>query len=261
MDAELVLSSSTSSGCFFLDTVTVLSEILKENIGRIDKFKKDVSLHNIPCYICDSVEKECYEKIETTLNFLGMVIREGIRVHLQESRRIRGISTASSMTSEDVIALGEIFSMLHGVAKATDISLSSPIRIIEEWAVTFLGEKLEQGVQIGIPEFLTELLKKILTVTSSIQDPYDELVTFERSFAKKISVSVNASIIGSLKSVGIHEPDATHLASAFDYQNSNNEKTVFVTLDYRTILSKQDDVRKLLKIVCSNPLYALYHLK
>jgi len=253
------LSRSTSSGCFFLDTVTLLSEILKENISRIAKFKQDVSLHNIPCYICGSVEKECYDKVESTINFLGTVIREGIRIHLQESRRNRRISTASSMTSEDVIALEEIFTMLHGAVKVSAISLSSPLKIIEEWAVTFLGEKLEQGVQIGIPEFLTELLTRILTLTSSIQDPYDELVTFERSFAKKINVSVDASIVDSFKSVGIHEPDATHLASAFTHQSSNNEKTVFVTLDYSTVLSHKDEAKSL-GIVCCDPIYAIYYL-
>lgn len=254
------MSRSTSNGCFFLDTVTLLSEILKENISRIAKFKQDVSLHNIPCYICDSVEKECYEKVESTINFLGTVIREGINIHLQESRRKRRIPTTSPMTPEDVIALRGIFSLLHGAIKATHISLSNPISIIEEWAVTFLGKKLEQGVQIGIPEFLTKLLKEILALTSSIQNPYDELVSFERSFATRVSVGVNAKIVNSLKRIGVHDPDATHLASAFNYQRSKKEKTVFVTLDYKTILAKQFGINRLLKIVCCDPLYAIYHL-
>jgi len=255
------LPNSASGGCFFLDTVIILSEILKENVPRIDKFKKDASLYGIPCYICNSVEQECDEKVEATLNFLGTVLREGVRVHLEESRKKRGISIASTITSEDVIVFGEIFSLFHRAVKAAKLSLSNPIRIIEEWAVTFLGEKLEQGVAIEISQFLTELVKKILKVTSSIQDPYDELVTFERSFTKKIGIAIDPSIVDSVKGIGIHDPDATHLASAFSHQTSKNEKTVFVTLDYTSVLSKQDYIKRLLNIVCCDPLYAIYHLK
>jgi len=233
---------------------------LKENTSRIEKVKKDVNTYTIPCYICDSVRLECDKKIENTLNFLGTIVRESVKFALEESRRIRRISVDSPITSEDIIALEKLFSSLYGAARATQLPLLSPIRIIEEWVVAFLGEKLGQGSSTSISQFLVELIKKLLALTSSIQDPYDELVTFETSFARKITVIVDQPIVDSLHGMGIHEPDATHIASAVAHQTNNNEKTVFVTLDYDSIIAKQNEIKRVVNIVCSDPLYAIYHL-
>jgi hypothetical protein len=233
---------------------------LKENTPRIEKMKNDVNANSVPCYICDSVGRECKEKIESTLNFLGTIVRESVKFGLEESRRIRGISADSPMTSEDIIVLEKLFSTIHGAVRAIQLPLISPIRIIEEWAIAFLGEKLEQGVSTSIPAFLTELVKKLLALTGSIQDPYDRLVTFETMYAKKISVTVDQPIVDSLCRIDVHEPDATHIASAVAHQVDSHEKTVFVTIDYGSILARQDEIRKLFSCECSDPLYAIYHL-
>lgn len=233
---------------------------MKQNTPRIDKFKRDIDFHGIPCYISDSVRQECETKVTDTINFLGTIIRESVKLTLEESRRIRRISIKSPITSDDIIALEKLFSTLHGAMRAIELPLFGPIQIVEEWAVAFLGEKLEQEVSIDIGQFLVELVKKLLALTSSIEDPYDELVTFERSFAKKINIVADASIIDLLRrGIGIHEPDATHIASAITHQANSNEKTVFVTLDFSSIICKQDEIKKL-NIVCCDPLYAIYHL-
>jgi len=261
LSVEFALQSLTLSGCFFIDSNIILSEILKQNKPRIDKFKRDVDFHGIPCYISESAKRECDTKIETTLNFLGTIIRESIKLALEESRRNRRISITSPISSDDIIALEKSFSTLHGATRAIQLPLFSPIQIVEEWAVAFLGEKLEQGVSIDIRQFLVELVKKLLALTSSIEDPYDELVTFERRFAKKINVVVDASIVDLLdRGMGIHEPNATHIASAISHQTNSNEKTVFVTLDFGSIIRRQDEIKRLLNIVCCDPLYAIYHL-
>jgi len=157
--------------------------------------------------------------------------------------------------------LEKLFSAIHSWARATrQVPLLSPIGFVEEWSVTFLGEKLEQGEAIDIAQFSLELVKKILLLTSSIEDPYDELVTFEGKYAKNINVTVDNPIVRSLNLMEIHEPDATHIASAVSHLNSTKEKTVFVTLDYRTIIRRQDDIKRLMHIVCCDPLYAIYHL-
>jgi len=234
---------------------------MRENTPRIDKFKKDVTFHSIACYISGSVRQECDMKIETTLNFIGTVIRDYVKVGLEESRRKRNIPINSPMTSEDIITLEGSFSDLHGAARTTQqVPLLSPIGIVEEWSVTFLGEKLEQGEAIDIAQFSLELVKKILSLSSSIEDPYDELVTFERKYAKNISVTVDNPIVSSLHRMDVHEPDATHIASAISHLTNTQEKTVFVTFDYSTIIRQQDEIKRLMSIVCCDPLYAIYHL-
>lgn len=233
---------------------------MRENTARIDKFKHDVNVHVIPCYISNSVEEECDKKVEDTLNFLGTIVRDTVRIQLEESRGKRGISPESPITSEDVIALEELFLAFHYAARTTKTALPSPIQTIEEWIITFLGEKLEQGVSIDISQFRRDLIKRLLALTSSIEDPYNELVTFERSYAKKINVTVDVPIVNSLHRIGVHEPDSTHIAGAINHSTNTQQKTVFVTLDYSSVISKQDKIKRLLNIVCCDPLYAIYHL-
>ena len=254
------MSSSTSVGCFFLDTCIILSEILKEKTPRIEKLKNDSSFHNIPCYISDSVEKESYEKVQETCTFLGNIIRDTIKYSLLESRRKRNVLPTAPMNSDDIKVLEELFSYYYGALKITKVGLTSPVSAIEEWTISFLGEQLDKGVAIDISQFLVELIKKLLTLTSSIEDLYDELVTFQRSFIKKKNVVVDASIINTLQGIGIHKPDYYHIGSAFDHQIKSKEKTIFVTLDYISILKNRDLIRKQLAIECCGPLYALHHL-
>lgn len=253
------MQDSIPSGCFFIDTSVVLAEILRESTPRLEKFKKDVNFHKVPCYVTDSVRRECDSKIENTLNFLGNIIRESVAVSLETSRQKRKVPMESLMTPEDIVALEELFSSLYSVTKAT-LPLASPIRIVEEWAVSFLGERLEQGIEISVSQFLIELVKKLLSLTASIQDPYDELVTFEKSFAQRINIVVDSRIIDPLRSLGVHEPDATHIACAICHSMASRQKTVFVTLDYGSILSKKDDIKNALKQICCDPLYAIYYL-
>jgi len=253
------LQASTPTGCFFTDTTVILSEILREHIARLEKFKKDVNFHNVPCFITDSIKQECDTKIENTVNFLGNITRESIAMALEDSRKNRRVPIESPMTSEDIIALEELFSLLHKATRAT-LQLTSPIQIVEEWAITFLGEILERGTEINISQFLVELVKKLLSLAGSIQDPYDELITFERSFVKKINIVVDASIVDSLRGLGIHEPDATHIACATSHSIRSGQRSVFVTFDYGSILSKKNDIKNALNQICCDPLYAIYHL-
>lgn len=254
------MQAVTSSGCFFIDASVIFSEILQENIARLEKFKKDVDSHKVQCFFTDSVKGECDEKIEKTQNFLGNIIRESVAVAFEYSRRDRKVPFGSPVTPEDIVALEELFSSIHGSVTRAALPLTSPIQIVEEWIITLIGERLERGIELSIPQLLVELVKKLLLLTASIRDPYDELVTFERRFAKRNDIIPDASAINSLESLGIHDPDATHIACAVCYSMKSGQKSVFVTFDYSSILSKKDAIKNKLKQICCDPLYAIYHL-
>lgn len=243
-----------------MDTCVILSDILKQNTPRIEKLKKDSSFHNILCYVSDSVEKESYEKVQETSSFLGNVVRETIKYSLLDARKKDNISLTDPMSSYDVKVLEDLFSFYHNAVRTTKIGLPSPVSMIEEWTISFLGEKLDKGVTIGIDQFLTELVKKLLALTRFFEDLYDNLVTFQKSFLKRKTVALNAQTIDKLKALGIHEPDYYHISSAIDHQTNSKEKAVFVTLDYASILNKRHVILKKLGIECCDPLYALHHL-
>lgn len=254
------MTNSSSIGCFFLDTCVILSDILNENTPRIEKLKKDSSFHNIPCYVSDSVGQECYKKVQQTSNFLGNIVRETIQYSISESRKERGISSTDPITSSDVKALEDLFAAYHAAIRTTKIGLSSPLALIEEWAISFLGEKLDQRATITISQFLIELIKKLLELTSSIEDLYDHLVTFQRGFIKTTNITLDSRVVSSVKTLNIHEPDCDHIASALMYQTGKRGRTVFVTLDFSSILDKRHEIAKHLGIECCDPLYALHHL-
>jgi hypothetical protein len=254
------LSKPTVVGCFFLDTCIILSDILKENTARIEKLKKNVSFYNIPCYISDSVKQEICKKVQDTSDFLGNTVRETIRYHLEESRKKRNIPFKDPITSDDIKALEDLFAYYHNAVRTTKVALPSPVDLIEEWTISFLGEMLDKGTVITIEDFLRELIKKLLELTSYIEDSYDALVTFQKGFIKTKNITLDSRIIDALQNLGLHRPDCEHIASAIIHQAETKEKTVFVTLDFNSILYMRDLIRKQFNMECCDPLYALHHL-
>jgi hypothetical protein len=59
---------------------------------------------------------------------------------------------------------------------------------------------------------------------------------------------------------GIHAPDSDHIAFAVLNLILYPEKTIFVTLDFKTIVSKRDLVKVNHKIECCDPLYTIHHI-
>jgi len=254
------LSIAIPSGCFFLDTCIILSDILNEQSSRINKLKSDSSFHKIACHISDSVKDETYEKVRQTSDFLGSIVRETIRYHLEEIRNKNGIPLTNPMDSSDIKALEDLFTYYQNAIRTTSIGLSNPISLIEEWTISFLGEQFDKGAIITIDHFLTELVKKLLTLTSSIEDSYDDLVTFQKRYVTIKNIIVDSRIASSIENLGIHKPDSLHIASAISHQASTGQKVVFVTLDFHSILDKKDLLKEQANLLCCDPLYALYHL-
>lgn len=253
------MTTTQSSGCFILDTSVLLSEILKENTARVDKLKSDAAFYRVPCYMSNSVKQECSDKVQKTTNFLGTTVRDVIKIELENARNKNGIPLTSPMTSSDVLVLEELFLAFNYAARATKMALPSPLADVEEWAITYLGEQLQKGAAIDVPTFMTELVKKLLKVTSLVINQYDELVTFQKGFASTLNLALNPATVNSMLQLGLHDPDATHIAYAADNKTKNNQRTVFVTLDYDSI-SKKHVLKKLHGIACCDPLYAIHEL-
>ena len=254
---------SGSDGCFFLDTTVVLSDIFQESTRtfRVEKFKRDLRLYNVPCYVSVSVKEEIYEKVQETSDFLGDQVRKTISHGLEDSRGKRKIQITKPIDSNDVKALETLFSYYHAYMKKTKngFPLPSPIVSIEEWCIGFLEEKLGE-VTFDAKQFLRELVKKLLELTGSFEDSYYNLLEFQKGYLKVDEVSPDASTIERLESKGIHHPDSVHLASAIAHRNISKQRTIFVTFDYSTILANRRHLWNSFKIESSDPLYAVHYL-
>lgn len=254
------MSTRTPKGCFFLDSCVLISEILNENDSRIRKFKTDVDVHDIPCFFSDSVEIETNDKITGTIDFLGKALRETIQIHLEETRKKRHIAVSDPISNDDIRALEELFNGFHSAVRTSGVVLPNPLSFIETWIVSYLAKILDDGTSISIDDFIKEMVKSILKLTSEIQNSLDFLVTFEKSFVKRKSIPFNPIVSASLEGMGIHSPDSDHIASAIVNQCSAKETTIFVTLDFRTILNKRNSILTNFKMMCCDPLYAVHHL-
>jgi hypothetical protein len=253
------LSAPSVPRCFFLDTNIVISDILNENNPRIAKLKEDARLHNIPCYISDSVKTEIYGKVTLTSNFLGNAVRATVRAALEDARAKKGTPSTAPMNNSDVRALEDLFSICHGTARSQKLSLIGPLQEVEQWAIRFVGDKLNQGANINIDDFLVELSKTLLATTSTIEGICDNLLEFEMGHIKTKTIPVTQALADIVYNIGIHSPDNVHIAVAFAYQVSNNEKVVFATQDYGILGKKEDLWKQHVRIELSDPLYALYH--
>jgi hypothetical protein len=237
----------------------VISDILNENNLRIGKMKEDARLNNIPCYISDSIKTEVYGKVTNTCNFLGNAVRDTVKDALENARAKRGTPANAPIDNADIKALEDLFCICHSPARTQNLPLIGPVLEIEQWAVKFIGDKLNEGAKITIDDFLVEMSKKLLATTSLIEDVYDNLVEFEMGYIKTKTIPVTRPLADLIFDVGVHSPDNVHIAVAFTYQVSNNEKVVFVTQDYG-ILGKKDDLwNHSIRIELSDPLYAFYH--
>jgi hypothetical protein len=87
----------------------VLSSILGQNTQRVEKLKKDSSSHKIPCYLCDSVQQEISKKVKETTDFLGNVVRDTMKFQLEEGRQKRNVPVSDPMTTDDILALEDLF--------------------------------------------------------------------------------------------------------------------------------------------------------
>lgn len=241
-------------GYLFLDSCVILSEILGQTIGRITKLKKDIiGQHLVKCFFSDSIKVECDKKMKKTTDFIGRTLKESIETTLLERRKT---NPSTPLDYQDILALEDIFTVWRMSAKGGP--LISPIEAIEEWAITFLGEKVTQPTPVDTHTFLLELTKRTLLLMAKVQSPYDELITFEKGWLQKTDEIPDPEAIKAMSQIGIHMDDVNHIAVAVN-RIKHGERAVFVTMDHR-ILSRREEIFARVKIKCSDPIYAIYHL-
>lgn len=165
-------------GCFHLDSCVILAEILMEYQSRMDKFRKDVLTYAIPCYVSESVQKECKEKLEKNTNFVGDTFRKMAEANLQ-GVQVQRKSLSSPPTYEDIKVLEDMFILLYRNLKPLDI-LQSPLQAIEEWVVQFLEKEISHPSALSIEAFIKKMIGLYLMKMANIEAAYEQLVDNEQ---------------------------------------------------------------------------------
>jgi hypothetical protein len=239
----------------------LFAQILKEdrNRDRLDKFKRDVSRLKAPCFVSDSVVQEADSKIEEIGNFLSKSLKEIMLYHFEEERRKIGVGASAPITSSDVQILERMFIDIHEQEYARQFA--AHYRALEIWILNFLENAIGNGKPIDPLGLVTELVSWALQYIASISDAFDRDIRVRAEFAKPIAAAADQSIINDLMDITIEPSDARHISAAAGQVPSTFEKVVFVTLDYHTIIRFQAEIVRVAGVVCTDPLYAAFHLQ
>lgn len=104
------------------------------------------------------------------------------------------------------------------------------LRRVEHWTVAQI-HTIELGRKINVEMFLTALLSELSRVYESLKAPLDAI--------EVKNIKPNEEIKAQVALLGVRKfEDIDHLASAIQFQFTNNVWVVFVTFDEKHILSK-----------------------
>ena len=218
--------------------------------------------HHLDCFFPDSVGSETERKIKDTIDFLGNTIKTCLISELENSRNNRHVPLTDPITVEDIKLLKPYFTAIMAAARAQGV-LTNPVSLIEEWIVLNISQKLEKGTNFTISELARELVTNVLKIAMNVQNAFDNLVTLQTSFIRKMVTPVDnrlPRIIAEIEMLGIHAPDSDHIAKAALHQILTAKKLSLLPSTLETILNKRNALKRDQDIQCCDPLYAFHHL-
>jgi cysteinyl-tRNA synthetase len=226
-----------------LDSSILISDFFEHFKPRIEKLFVLKSRYNVNCRISSSVEEECLEKLENLLNFIGENTTL-LKMHIagEKSRNQNEIIIEEPDIILIELLMRDRFNKLS--QKARTEGRPSPeieqelLRILEETLVDFLEEKLKSSAILRMEEidaFLAKCLKDFLQIRNAFREQMKQI-------ALKTDIDPDSELVDEIKKLGIPKKDSIHIASAMQFAATNNLSTVFVTVDYKTIINFQEQL-------------------
>lgn len=253
------------TGCFYLDSCVVISELLDENKERMDKFKRDVKNYTISCYVSETVINECKKKVTKTVDFVGNLLSNIIAGYLEKlGTPYQRDLAVTPISNDDLHIIRTAFLEIGSNARKFDL-FSDPFQAVEEWIVEKYEGELDKAKKPTIYSLLTQLTAIILKEVNSLQSDFESLIELEASYIVQ-SIEIPDPLISAiLVNNGIHQTDADNISVISSHQKNNHNKAIFLTFDYSTILRNwakiQNSNVKLNNINCCDPIYGLSFLR
>jgi len=254
------LENDAISGCLYLDSCVLLSEILEQNKSRMSKFKNDVKQYNITCYVSQGVIDECKEKLEKTTDFLGNILRDTIVVYLEGIRTNPRDLSCTEPSNEDLHIIEETFLTVNQAAREFDL-VSDPFQAVEEWVVAELEREMRKSKKSSLSDLVLKLTAAIMKEINDLESDFERIVELEADYIIKSTQAPCAEIRDILVQNGIHRPDADHISVIESHRRNLSGKAIFLTFDYKSIILRAKMIRRLTNIDCCDPLYGVSYLR
>lgn len=252
-------------GCFFLDACVVLTDVFqnKEYKDKVEKFNKNISEENIDCFTTKSVDNECKNRIKQIIEFAGTIV-VNLKLKLAHKKiiesRDRGEHVFAPMAETDFELIEQIFVEKHKELKSHDKDVYSTekelLSALEHWAVSFLEENIRSVKTRSFELFFYNLTDELMKICTDFQRRFD----INKSLLDPKDVVPDTADVDAIKGIGIEKKDAYNVACVKKYQTKNDIWSVFVSLDYKDIVLKADELKKH-QVLCSDPIHAIHRLK
>ncbi len=247
------------SGCFYVDSCVILSEILGQNQQKMKKLRKDILTNGIDCFISKSVADEVTEKIQSTSNFLGNILKETIIVYLEDSITNPRDLTSINPTNNDLHILKEAFLTVNINIKYLNL-ITDPFRMVEEWLVEKFDDEISKNTKQTIGNIIINLTKIILQEVVKINMNYERIVQLEANYIHNSNQTPDNNTNRELQTLGIHRPDSDHISVIKSHFINTKENAIFLTLDFG-IIKKWNLIKNVFDIIVCDPIYGLSHLR
>lgn len=237
--------STDKFNCFFLDACILLPQKNRRFAESCADFLKQAGSK---CYASSSVKETILDLLDYAYDWITKEIQSTLCIYM-EKENIRKV------TCRDGLAFERFFSEIRRQMRmqASSYIFFEIIGQIEHWAVSQLLT-IPKGSSVKFEDFLAGITLGLSTIYEQLKSSI-EVVEGKEIIAKP---EIKSEVV--LRGVKKME-DIIHLASAIDYQFSNNVWVVFVTFDEDHILRCQKPLFEICALRCSKPMYASEHLK
>jgi len=236
-----------------------MAYVLEEFSSRLKKFERDRNRFKIKCFVSSSVVEECGKLLDDFIDFLQKIITDFRTVLTARKMRKKGflpLEKSDILFTESFFAdkYRKIFGVRHDPRRNAKIRR---LRELEELVVVLMEE--EVGKSLTSVEFLKKMVSKFLETVNTFRNRFETFI-YQKNLAEEMPIPPKEEVIQKLKELGVFGMDAVHLASAYHYQEKENNKVVFVSFDYTHIVNKSKEIYRSIRLRCTDPLYAIHYL-
>lgn len=256
------MSAPEPGRCFFIDSCVALAEMLGENGEVMEKFKTDAQRRGIHSYLPSSAVSECDKKLNFSQTFFEKVFQTFAEVHFNESRRQLGMNPGDPLCREDFRIFASLFTELR---KSMSPILAGPLRTLEIKMVLALEDLLRKGARLEFSTFLRQFVAQAMILAAHLKIQKIKYIANEQGFFKVKNISPDRTtsdrLVAALRRArfsSFHIEDSDNISSAWAHKQSSGENTVFVTLDFRSVLCCAEEIFSNVGVWCADPLYAVH---
>lgn len=235
-----------------------MAQVFEEFKARIQKFQRDVEKHSLKCFVSSSVVKESEDKLDEVINFVGKTLSELIVFFQARSLSTRVPFDKLELKRDDVLVFERFFmdKFRQITAAGRKDGFVRRLREVEVAVIQSFEEKIAGKESIPLGVLMQEIVAEVIQVSDVLKSKYRHVMSNHEC----IDITPDSDLLKEARDLGLASPgDADHVASAATYARREGIKVIFVSFDYKDIVSRSHEIERKLGVRCSDPLYAVYH--